>query len=73
MDQRHRARLGTPLLDGPDPTAGINVDADLMSDLRADLAVWRAVANVAEASLRPAGQRTIGAPGAHRSKQPGRA
>jgi DNA primase catalytic core len=57
-----------PLLDDPDPAAGINADADLMSNLRSDLAVWRAVAEVAEADLRPTGERTIGAPGAHQSK-----
>jgi len=34
------------------------------ADLRADLAVWRAVAGTDENDLRPTGDRTIGAPGA---------
>ena len=35
------------------------------TDLRAELAVWRAVAGTDENDLRPTGDRTIGAPGAH--------
>lgn len=38
------------------------------ADLRADLAVWRAVAGTDENDLRPTGDRTIGAPGAHQAK-----
>ncbi len=38
------------------------------ADLRADLAVWRAVARTDENDLRPTGDRTIGAPGAHQAK-----
>ncbi|MEP9385523.1 MobF family relaxase [Nocardioides sp. KR10-350] len=41
-------------------------DADV--ELRADLAVWRAVAGTDENDLRPTGDRTIGAPGAHQAK-----
>ena len=38
------------------------------TDLRADLAVWRAVTHTPEIDLRPTGDRTIGAPGAHQAK-----
>jgi DNA primase catalytic core len=38
------------------------------TDLRADLAVWRAVAGTDENDLRPTGDRTIGAPGAYQAK-----
>ena len=38
------------------------------ADLRADLAVWRAVARTDENDLRPTGDRTIGAPGAYQAK-----
>ena len=38
------------------------------ADLRADLAVWRAVAGTDENDLRPTGDRTIGAPGAYQAK-----
>ncbi|WP_183097813.1 toprim domain-containing protein, partial [Nocardioides pelophilus] len=38
------------------------------AELRADLAVWRAVAGTDENDLRPTGDRTIGAPGAHQTK-----
>lgn len=38
------------------------------ADLRADLAVWRAVAGTDETDLRPTGDRTIGAPGAYQTK-----
>jgi DNA primase catalytic core len=38
------------------------------ADLRADLAVWRAVAGTDENDLRPTGERTIGAPGAYQTK-----
>jgi DNA primase catalytic core len=38
-------------------------DAD--RELRADLAVWRAVTDTPETDLRPTGERSIGAPGAH--------
>ena len=48
-----------PFLEDPD-----NTDADL----RADLAVWRAVARTDENDLRPTGVRTIGAPGAYQAK-----
>ncbi len=37
------------------------------TELRADLAVWRAVARTDENDLRPTGDRTIGAPGAHQT------
>jgi len=37
------------------------------TELRADLAVWRAVAGTDENDLRPTGDRTIGAPGAHQA------
>jgi len=37
------------------------------ADLRADLAVWRAVARTDENDLRPTGDRTIGAPGAYQA------
>ncbi|WP_245993505.1 AAA family ATPase [Nocardioides immobilis] len=43
-------------------------DADPLAELRADLAVWRAVARTDENDLRPTGDRTIGAPGAHQAK-----
>lgn len=35
--------------------------------LRADLAVWRAVTDTPQQDLRPTGERTIGAPGAHQT------
>ena len=38
------------------------------TDLRAELAVWRAVAGTDENDLRPTGDRTIGAPGAYQAK-----
>ncbi|MEO5663415.1 MAG: MobF family relaxase [Nocardioides sp.] len=38
------------------------------TDLRAELAVWRAVAGTDENDLRPTGDRTIGAPGAYQTK-----
>jgi len=38
------------------------------TDLRADLAVWRAVAGTDENDLRPIGDRTIGAPGSYQAK-----
>jgi DNA primase catalytic core len=38
------------------------------TDLRAELAVWRAVTRTPETDLRPTGARTIGAPGAHQRK-----
>jgi DNA primase catalytic core len=38
------------------------------TDLRAELAVWRAVTNTPDADLRPTGDRTIGTPGAHQTK-----
>ncbi len=38
------------------------------TDLRAELAVWRAVARTDENDLRPTGDRTIGAPGAYQAK-----
>ncbi|GAB7007282.1 hypothetical protein JCM18899A_47570 [Nocardioides sp. AN3] len=38
------------------------------ADLRADLAVWRAVARTDENDLRPTGDRRIGAPGAHQAR-----
>jgi DNA primase catalytic core len=38
------------------------------ADLRANLAVWRAVAGTDENDLRPTGDRTIGAPGAYQAK-----
>ncbi|EON22136.1 DNA primase catalytic core [Nocardioides sp. CF8] len=38
------------------------------TDLRADLAVWRAMAGTDENDLRPTGDRTIGAPGAYQAK-----
>ena len=38
------------------------------TDLRADLAVWRAVAGTDENDLRPTGDRTIGAPGTYQTK-----
>lgn len=41
-------------------------DAD--TELRADLAVWRAVSGVADEDLRPTGERKIGAPGAHQAR-----
>lgn len=37
------------------------------TDLRADLAVWRAVARTDENDLRPTGDRAIGAPGTHQA------
>ncbi|UUW92511.1 MobF family relaxase [Pimelobacter simplex] len=37
------------------------------TDLRADLAVWRAVTRADENDLRPTGDRTIGSPGAHQA------
>jgi len=37
------------------------------TDLRADLAVWRAVAGTDENDLRPTGDRAIGAPGTHQA------
>lgn len=37
------------------------------TELRAELAVWRAVAGTDENDLRPTGDRTIGAPGAHQT------
>jgi DNA primase catalytic core len=40
-------------------------DAD--TELRADLAVWRAVARTDENDLRPTGDRVIGAPGSHQA------
>jgi len=56
MDRRHRPAWAQPFLE----------DAD--TDLRADLAVWRAVTNTPATDLRPTGERTIGAPGAHQRK-----
>jgi RNA helicase len=38
------------------------------TDLKAELAVWRAVARTDENDLRPTGDRTIGAPGAYQAK-----
>ena len=38
------------------------------TDLRAELAVWRAVTHTSEIDLRPAGDRTIGTLGAHQAK-----
>lgn len=38
------------------------------TDLRADLAVWRAVSGTDENDLRPIGDRAIGAPGAYQAK-----
>ncbi|MGE3412917.1 MAG: MobF family relaxase [Dehalococcoidia bacterium] len=38
------------------------------AELRADLAVWRAVARTDENDLRPTGDRAIGAPGAYQTK-----
>jgi DNA primase catalytic core len=38
------------------------------TQLRADLAVWRAVTDTPATDLRPTGERTIGAPGAHQRK-----
>ncbi|UUZ59542.1 hypothetical protein [Nocardioides sp. B-3] len=38
------------------------------ADLLCDLAVWRAVAGTDDTDLRPTGDRTIGAPGAHQTK-----
>jgi DNA primase catalytic core len=38
------------------------------TDLRAELAVWRAVTGTPETDLRPTGARTIGAPGDHQTK-----
>jgi len=38
------------------------------AELRADLAVWRAVARTDENDLRPTGDRRIGAPGAHQAR-----
>ncbi|AOY73577.1 DNA primase [Arthrobacter sp. ZXY-2] len=38
------------------------------TELRADLAVWRAVAGTDDNDLRPTGDRTIGAPGAYQAK-----
>ncbi|RHW28543.1 toprim domain-containing protein [Nocardioides immobilis] len=42
-------------------------DTDPLAELRADLAVWRAVAGTDENDLRPTGDRTIGAPGAYQA------
>ena len=38
------------------------------ADLRADLAVWRSISGTDDTDLRPTGERTIGAPGAHQAK-----
>jgi len=38
------------------------------TDLRAELAVWRAIARTEENDLRPTGDRSIGAPGAYQAK-----
>ena len=46
----------------------LDLGEDEDSDLRADLAVWRAVAGTDETDLRPTGNRTIGAPGTHQAK-----
>ena len=62
--QRPRPRLDTA------PTAPAWAQPfleDEDTDLRADLAVWRAVTDTPDTDLRPTGDRTIGAPGDHQT------